>query len=56
MVTRKVFAELLQAVVEHFNPRKVILFGCQARGRARQDNEHDLLVIVDHDIPSKRLH
>ena len=35
---------------------KVILFGSRARGGARPDSDHDLLVIVDDDIPSQKLH
>jgi predicted nucleotidyltransferase len=53
---RKVPDDLLQAVVMRFDPRKVILFGSRARGSAREDSDHDLLVIVDDDIPSWKLH
>lgn len=56
MASRKVPADLLRAIVEHFNPRKVILFGSRARGAARRGSDHDLLVIVDDDIPSEKLH
>jgi predicted nucleotidyltransferase len=56
MASRKVPADLLQAVVDHFNPRKVILFGSRARAGARRDSDHDLLVIVDDDIPPEKLH
>jgi predicted nucleotidyltransferase len=48
--------DLLQAVVEYFNPRKVILFGSRARGTARENSDHDLLVVVDDDIPPWKLH
>jgi predicted nucleotidyltransferase len=54
MTSRKVPADLLQALVEHFNPRKVILFGSRARAGARRDSDHDLLVIVDDDIPPEK--
>lgn len=56
MASRKVPADLLRSVVEHFNPRRVILFGSRARGGARKDSDHDLLVIVDDDIPTEKLH
>lgn len=52
----KVPAELLQAVVEHFKPRRVILFGSRARGDARESSDHDLLIVVDDDIPADKLH
>lgn len=55
MSSDKVPAELLQAVVAYFNPRKVILFGSHARGEARVDSDHDLLVVIDDDFPSEKL-
>jgi len=56
VTTHTVPEDLLQGVVEHFNPRKVILFGSRARGDARDDSDHDLLVVVDDDIPPSKLH
>ncbi len=53
MASRKVPADLLQAVVEHFNPRKVILFGSRARGGARPDSDHDLLSGRCHTWPRR---
>ncbi len=32
------------------------MFGSRARGGARKDSDHDLLVIVDDDIPTQKLH
>jgi predicted nucleotidyltransferase len=56
MSSDRVPAELLQAVVEHFKPRRIILFGSRARGNARENSDHDLLVVVDDDIPADKLH
>jgi predicted nucleotidyltransferase len=56
MSSSEVPAELLKSVVDYFNPRKVILFGSRARGDARPDSDHDLLVIVDDDTPMMKLH
>ena len=56
MASRKVPADLLRSIVEHFDPRRVILFGSRAHGRPRKDSDHDLLVIVDDDIPPQKLH
>lgn len=56
MAAPEIPATLLQAVVAHFNPRKVILFGSRARGDAREDSDHDLLVIVDDEIAPQKLH
>ncbi len=45
--------ELLDAVVAHFHPQRVILFGSQARGEAGPDSDIDLLVVVDDDAPDE---
>ena len=55
MSSDKVPAELLQAVVEYYRPRKVILFGSRARGDARGDSDYDLLVVIDDDFPREKL-
>ena len=47
--------ELLDPVVAHFNPRRIILFGSTARGEAGMDSDIDLLVIVDDDTSPERL-
>jgi predicted nucleotidyltransferase len=47
--------ELLDAVVAHFDPVRVILFGSRARGDAGADSDYDLLVVLDDDAPAARL-
>ncbi|HEY1796442.1 MAG TPA: HEPN domain-containing protein [Stellaceae bacterium] len=47
--------ELLDSIVAHFNPQRVILFGSQARGDAGPDSDIDLMVVVDDDTPTERL-
>ena len=47
--------ELLNPVVDHFKPQRVILFGSRARGEANRDSDIDLLVIVDDDTPPEKL-
>lgn len=47
--------ELLDRVVDYFHPRRVILFGSQATGRAQPGSDFDLLVILEHDAPLERL-
>ncbi len=48
-------AELLESVVAYFQPRRVILFGSQARRDAGPDSDIDLLVELDDDAPIERL-
>jgi uncharacterized protein len=47
--------ELLDAVVAHFEPLRVILFGSRARGEAGADSDIDLLVVLDDDAPADKL-
>jgi predicted nucleotidyltransferase len=47
--------ELLDAVVAHFDPVWVILFGSRARGEAGADSDIDLLVVLDDDAPAAKL-
>lgn len=48
-------AALLDPVVAYFHPRRVILFGSQARGDAGTDSDFDLLVVVDDDTPAEKI-
>ena len=47
--------ELLNRVVDYFNPRRILLFGSRARGEAGPDSDIDLLVILDDDAPAEQL-
>ena len=42
---------LLDSVVAHFRPQRVIVFGSVARGETGPDSDLDLLVVVDDDTP-----
>ena len=50
MKTQLIPAELLESVVAHFRPQRVIVFGSVARGEAGPDSDIDLLVVLDDDI------
>ena len=52
---RAVPGQLLDAVVAHFDPLRVILFGSRARGEAGADSDIDLLVVLDDDAPAAKL-
>lgn len=53
--SRRAPEDLLGPVVAYYQPRKVILFGSQARGEAGEDSDFDLFVVVDDDTPPERL-
>ena len=55
MYARAVPEALLDAVVAHFDPFQVILFGSRARGEAGADSDIDLLVVLDDDAPADKL-
>lgn len=50
---RKAWSKLLESIVSTFHPRRVVVFGSQARGDARPDSDLDLLVIFD-DVEDRR--
>ena len=53
MVTTDVISEMRDRLVKRFHPRRIILFGSQARGEAGWDSDVDLLVVLDS-CPNKR--
>ncbi len=46
---------LLDQIVAHLNPQKVILFGSRATGKTHKDSDWDFLVIVDDGIEPERI-
>ena len=44
------FDRAVQALVDAFHPRKVVLFGSHARAEARADSDVDLLVIAETEL------
>jgi uncharacterized protein len=55
-IVRQLPEGLLDRVIAHLNPQKIILFGSRATGNTHEDSDWDLLVVVDDDIPKERLH
>lgn len=45
---------LVDALVRHYRPREIILFGSRARGEAGPESDIDLFVIVDDDAQPTR--
>ncbi len=50
MIPESTIQEAVRRIAEQFRPAKVILFGSQARGLARQESDVDLLVLVDQEM------
>jgi len=46
LVTREALRAFTQRLVQHVAPEQVILFGSQARGKARWDSDADILVVM----------
>lgn len=44
--SEKAIKEMVQRIVEQFQPEKIILFGSYARGTAGPDSDVDLLVVM----------
>lgn len=47
LVDESVIDYVTHAIVEHFHPQRIILFGSQARGDARRDSDLDLCVVME---------
>jgi HEPN domain-containing protein/predicted nucleotidyltransferase len=43
--------EVLERIVSHLDPERVILFGSRSTGTARPDSDYDVLVLKDDDRP-----
>ncbi len=43
--------EIINRIVESYNPDKIILFGSYASGNPNEDSDLDLLVIKETDMP-----
>ena len=53
MLTQEQIYEIIEEIVEHFKPQKVILFGSYAHGTPTEESDLDLLIIRDSDTPSR---
>lgn len=47
MLTESVLDEMVKVIVQEANPRRIVLFGSQARGGINPSSDVDLLIIDD---------
>ena len=52
MMTADIIPTMVDRIVKQFQPTRIMLFGSQARGDARESSDVDLLVVLD-DVPNK---
>lgn len=50
-LTLRDIQKIVQQIVEHFHPQKVILFGSYAHGTPTEDSDVDLLVVMETEEP-----
>lgn len=53
LVTREALEAFIQRLVKHSAPEQVILFGSQARGKARWNSDADILVVMPYEGRSR---
>jgi predicted nucleotidyltransferase len=46
-IPQKAIDQVVEQIVEKFEPQKIILFGSYARGNPRPESDVDLLVVMD---------
>lgn len=51
MVKRALIRKYARTLGREFRPQRVVLFGSYSRGKATEDSDVDILVIMDHDKP-----
>jgi predicted nucleotidyltransferase len=50
-VTEKLLREIVRRLLSVGSPRKIVLFGSRAGGRARPDSDLDVLIVEESDLP-----
>jgi uncharacterized protein len=51
--TNPELTDVVRRLVEQFHPEQIYLFGSQARNRATEDSDYDIMVVVpESDLPS----
>ena len=53
-ITPDLIQAITQKIVEHFDPRRIVLFGSWARGDADPHSDIDLFVVMESDLPGPK--
>jgi predicted nucleotidyltransferase len=51
MLSQEELSRWAEVIAEHFQPERILLFGSYATGKAHQDSDVDLMVIMPYDQP-----
>lgn len=54
ILTKETIQEVVDAIAEHFDPEKIVLFGSYAEGNPKPDSDLDLLVVMETSEPRHR--
>jgi len=53
-INDRLVAEMAKIIVETVHPRRIILFGSQAKGSASPESDYDFIVVSDSILPEAR--
>ncbi len=51
LISKSTIEGIIQEIVSHLNPYKIILFGSYAKGNPTSESDLDLAIIADSDLP-----
>jgi predicted nucleotidyltransferase len=53
MLATKDFNTIIDRIVKHYDPERIILFGSYARGEATEESDVDLLIVAQTNLPGR---
>ena len=51
VVDQELIDDVVRRIVERFHPKRIVLFGSQARGEAGPESDIDLFIEMESDLP-----